>query len=156
MMQLCYASTRQENQKDLLEDLSDILVSARNFNQMHKIYGVLYYAEGRFFQCLEAEAQVLEKVYTKIASDPRHHNLIRFENRVIDQLHFSEWSMKYVNKHSSIGTLFKRFGLNAFLPHELRTEQIPVFLELLLRLQNSDPKPKLTQGYRIRGYKPYL
>jgi hypothetical protein len=102
------------------------------------------------------EAQVLEKVYTKIASDPRHHNLIRFENRMIDQLHFSEWSMKYVNKHSSIGTLFKRFGLNAFLPHELRTEQIPVFLELLLRLQNSDPKPKLTQGYRMRGYKPYL
>jgi hypothetical protein len=35
MMQLCYASTRQENQKDLLEDLSDILVSARNFNRYY-------------------------------------------------------------------------------------------------------------------------
>ncbi|RKG49463.1 BLUF domain-containing protein [Acinetobacter cumulans] len=156
MMQLCYASTRQENQKDLLEDLSDILVSARNFNQAHEIYGVLYYAEGRFFQCLEAEAEILEKVYAKIASDPRHTNLIRFENRVIDRLHFSEWSMKYVNKHSSIGTLFKRFGLNAFLPHELKTEQIPVFLELLLRLQNSEPKLKRMQGYRTRGYKPYF
>ncbi len=156
MMQLCYASTRQESQNDLLEDLSDILVSARNFNQAHEIYGVLYYAEGSFFQCLEAEAEVLEKVYAKIARDPRHSNLIRFENRVIDQLHFSEWSMKYVNKHSSIGTLFKRFGLDAFLPHQLQTEQIPVFLELLLRLQNSDPKPKRTQGYRTRGYQPYL
>ena len=122
MMQLCYASTRQENQKDLLEDLSDILVSARNFNQAHAIYGVLYYAEGRFFQCLEAEAEILEKVYAKIASDPRHTNLIRFEN----------------------------------LPHELKTEQIPVFLELLLRLQNSEPKLKRMQGYRTRGYKPYL
>lgn len=156
MLQLCYASTRQEHQYDLLEDLSNILVSARNFNQAHGIYGVLYYAEGSFFQCLEGKEEALEAVYAKIAKDPRHNNLLRFENRRIERIHFSDWSMKYVNKHSSIGSLFHKFGLEAFLPHQLQQEQVPVFLDLLRRLDNSDPKPKHAQGYRTRGYKPYF
>ena len=154
MIQLCYASQRQELQHDLLQDLSDILGTARSFNQANDIHGVLYYAEGYFFQCLEGEAELLEKLYSKISRDPRHHLLQRFESTSIDQVHFKNWSMKYVNKHSAIANLFAKFGLKIFLPHQLNATQIPVFLEMLHKLENDTPRQQV--GYRNRGYQNFF
>ncbi|SSV71479.1 Sensors of blue-light using FAD family protein [Acinetobacter nosocomialis] len=52
-VRLCYASQRNENNEDLLQDLRDILTEARDFNDLNEICGVLYYADNAFFQCLE-------------------------------------------------------------------------------------------------------
>ncbi|RKG30234.1 BLUF domain-containing protein [Acinetobacter tianfuensis] len=154
MMRLCYASIRQELHNDLLQDLSDILAAARNFNQLNGIHGVLYYAEDYFFQCLEGDAELLEKLYAKIERDPRHHQLLRFANICIEQQYFKHWSMKYVNRHSAVSNLFTKFGLKSFLPHQLTEDQIPVLLEMLHKLENDSLRNQA--GYKNRGYQNFF
>lgn len=159
LIQLCYASRRVEHQNDLLQDLSDILAQARSFNEAHQIYGVLYYAEGIYFQCLEGEQAQLEALFASIRKDPRHTEIHRFQDHMIDQVHFSRWSMKYVNQHGKVRQFFDKQGLNAFLPHELNAVSIQSFLELLLKLNDADEKDQKVQvkkGLNHRGYQNFF
>ncbi|WP_180103152.1 BLUF domain-containing protein [Acinetobacter sp. YH12126] len=156
MIQLCYASTRVEQQFDLIQDLSDILVRARSFNTEKNIFGVLYYAEGRFFQCLQGEQAALEQLFQHIMQDTRHRDIVRYPDQTIDQIDFSKWSMKYVNRHSEIASLFQRFGHSSFQPDVLNLEQIQAFLTTLLRLENVEQPVKLDLGYKNRGYQHYF
>ncbi|WP_228139517.1 BLUF domain-containing protein, partial [Acinetobacter baumannii] len=66
-VRLCYASQRNEKNEDLLQDLRDILTEARDFNDLNGICGVLYYADNAFFQCLEGEQEVVERLFEKMA-----------------------------------------------------------------------------------------
>lgn len=136
LIRLCYASTRVERETNLLEDLSDILSTARQFNQEHQIYGVLYYAEGTFFQCLEGHKTVLEALYERILNDPRHEKVQRFSDQSLEQLCFSKWSMKYVNDFTKISRFFAKLGLDKFQPNQLDERQIQDFVSLLLKIKN--------------------
>ena len=55
MRQICYASTSTSDHVQLLQDVRDILSEARDFNALHNISGVLYYADQHYFQCLEGK-----------------------------------------------------------------------------------------------------
>ena len=156
MLQLCYASERIESEQELLQDLSDILSVARKFNKEHQIHGVLYYSHGKFFQCLEGESEVIENLFDRICRDSRHHQLLRFKDGSVKRPHFSEWSMKYVHKHSEISSLFSCLGLDQFEPHALQQEQMGGFLELLYRLDENQVNLASPQGYKQRGYIPYF
>ena len=152
-IRLCYASTRIEGDHDLLDDLSDILAKARSFNEAHHIYGVLYYAQGVYFQCLEGEPEHVEALFLKIAQDPRHHQIYRFPDSNIDSIHFVEWSMKYVNQHGKVRKFFASRGLSQFLPHALGLEHLDDFLELLLKIHSTDQlKETRKKGLNHRGY----
>lgn len=155
-IQLCYVSSRIEAENDLLQDLSDILATARSFNQAHDIYGVLYYAEGIYFQCLEGEKDQLEALFSQISQDPRHHQIQRFPNHAVEQIHFKKWSMKYVNQHGKITSLFKKMGLEKFQPHQLNAEQMNQFLDLLLKMEETEHGTKARVGIKNRGYQNYF
>ena len=136
-IQLCYASQyAPHEQSDLLQDLNDIFLTARQFNNQHHIHGVLYYAQGQFFQCLEGEQSILEELFEKIAQDPRHTQIIRFANQPIQRVHFMKWSMKYVKTHSKILNFFKQLGLDSFQPSALNDVQRVKFLNLLYKAKN--------------------
>lgn len=157
MFQLCYASQRVDTGNDLLQDLSDILATARQFNEQASIVGALYYAEGRFFQCLEGEKEILERLFERIQQDKRHSDIYRFSDREVKQAHFSEWSMKYVHKHSEIASLFQRNGFDQFRPDHLNEQQLQEFLNILFRVEENQAglmSPKA--GYKQRGYVPYF
>ena len=156
LIQLCYASRRVERDYDLLQDLSDILAQARSFNEAHQIYGVLYYAEGVYFQCLEGEKSALESLFANIAKDPRHTDIHRFKDHMIDQIHFSQWSMKYVNQHGKVRQFFEKQGLSGFLPHQLDETGIHDFLKLLLKMQQADEKSHPKKGLNHRGYQNFF
>ena len=53
ILQLCYASERIESEQELLQDLSDILATARKFNLQQQIHGVLYYSMASFSSALK-------------------------------------------------------------------------------------------------------
>ncbi|MFV5405743.1 BLUF domain-containing protein [Acinetobacter sp. SFA] len=156
MLQLCYASERIESEQELLQELSDILATARNFNQQHQIHGVLYYSHGKFFQCLEGQTEIVESLFLRISRDARHHNVLRFEDAFVEQSHFSEWSMKYVHKHSEISSLFSRLGFKQFEPHALQQSGISEFLKVLYRLEENQASLASPKGYKQRGYVPYF
>ncbi len=142
LLQLCYASCRVELEQNLVQDLSDILEKSCSFNHLHDIYGVLYYAEGIYFQCLEGEQSAVEALFQTIAQDRRHHQIHRFPDRMIENIHFKKWSMKYVQQHSRISKFFNELGFKQFSPQQLNPQQLADLLALLLILQKTQHKAR--------------
>lgn len=155
-LQLCYASRRTEFQNDLLQDLSEILATARAFNYSQNIYGVLYYAEGIYFQCLEGEPEIVKSLFDNICKDSRHHDIHRFPDREIEKIHFSQWSMKYVNQHGKVAKFFEKRGFDHFVPHDLDAENVVNLIDLLFKLQDSDEHAKNKMGLNNRGYQNFF
>ena len=156
LIQLCYASRRVEREHDLVRDLSDILEKSSAFNHIHDIHGVLYYAEGIYFQCLEGEQTAVEALFQTITQDLRHHQIHRFADRRIEHFQFKKWSMKYVNQHGKISRLFKAIGLEKFQPHQLHAEQMSKFLRLLLKMEEARHEVQPRTGLTKRGYQNYF
>lgn len=137
LIQLCYASHRVEREHDLVRDLSDILEKSCSFNHLHDIHGVLYYAEGIYFQCLEGEQHAVETLFQTISRDRRHQQIHRFPDRQIEQFQFKKWSMKYVQQHSKIRKFFNQLQMKQFLPQQLSPAQLGDFLQVLLKIQKT-------------------
>ena len=79
MRQICYASTSTLDHVQLLQDVRDILKEARDFNALHNISGILYYADQHYFQCLEGDEAALELLMSKLLKDPRHKDMVVFQ-----------------------------------------------------------------------------
>ena len=131
MKQICYVSHTTSVQPQLLQDLRNILSEAQDFNYRHHITGVLYYADGHFFQCLEGESEILNLLIEKLKKDPRHHAYQFFEIKDIQHSSFSGWSMKYVGRNSQIQRYFTGLGLTQFDPEQLNQMQMDQLLQLL-------------------------
>lgn len=77
--------------------VAEIVKTARSFNKMHDITGMLVFDGHRFFQYLEGPKRPVLDLLTAIADDPRHveftlqHHGERAEERM-----FRNWSMAYV------------------------------------------------------------
>ena len=156
MLQLCYASTRNESEHDLLTDLSDILATSRLFNYQHMIFGVLYYAQGHFFQCLQGEDAIVNELFTRIERDSRHREVFRFDDQWIEHPNYTKWSMKYVHKHGLISSFFKRMGHLTFQPHAIEQHQLVEFIHLLHEVDENHTVLATPQGYKHRGFIPYF
>lgn len=131
MIQLCYTSESTSPTDHLLNDLRAILNEARNFNFFHDLTGVLYYADGRFFQCLEGNSISLSMLIEKIKKDHRHKNFKLFDFYEVEERSFAEWSMKYVPRHGVIQKFMNREGFSSFRPEYLTTIQAKQLIELL-------------------------
>jgi hypothetical protein len=153
-IRLCYASTRQGLESDLIEDLSEILTTARNFNADHQIFGVLYYANRYYFQCLEGEQYLIEELFERIKNDHRHTMVIHLGSSQIVDLGFKKWSMKYVQKSSGIDHFFRDLGYAAFYPASLDPNNLSAFIDLLIAENSAKVKKKV--GLKYRGVNPYL
>ncbi|MCU4597214.1 blue light sensor protein [Acinetobacter radioresistens] len=157
LIQLCYASERVEHlNSDLLEDLSNILTKSNLFNQEQQIFGVLYYANGFFFQCLEGEKSQVEALFVKIQDDKRHHKIKLYRTVIIDEINFKSWSMKYVEKNTCIERFFHKRGKKNFQPLELLQEDIASLLEVLIDSIESELPKRTRQGLKYRGVNRFL
>lgn len=136
--QLCYVSYAKSVQPQLLEDLREILSEARNFNHEHDVHGVLYFADGQFFQCLEGDERIIVSLVEKLKKDQRHHQCKFFDLKVIEQPLFSDWSMKYVSRHSEIQKFFAEQGFEKFDPIQLTQKQMDQLLLLLKKLKSKE------------------
>ncbi|MFW1953299.1 BLUF domain-containing protein [Acinetobacter beijerinckii] len=155
-IRLCYSSQRNDEGDDLLQDLRDILTEARDFNTRHQIYGVLYYADNAFFQCLEGEKNAVERIFEKIIADSRHHSVKHISSYVIEQFSFKKWSMKYVQRETNIEYFFLQLGENNFNPSCLNEQSLTPFLqELLIAEQSKIPVGLKKVGMLKRGVNPF-
>ncbi|TCB34944.1 BLUF domain-containing protein [Acinetobacter sp. ANC 4910] len=135
MYQLCYASQAKLPSETRLQDLRDILSEARDFNVKLKIKGVLCYADGCFFQCLEGEQDSVLSLLNKIKKDQRHYDLsILSQQQIQTDFHFPDWSMKYIGKHSDIHHFFAQLGSSKFNPVLLQQASLQNFLQLLYHI----------------------
>ncbi|WP_407303412.1 BLUF domain-containing protein [Acinetobacter sp.] len=134
---MCYASKKTSNDETILKDLRDILSEARDFNTQYQIHGVLYYADGYFFQCLEGEEKHIRMLLEKLEKDSRHHAIVLLKACAVKEGNFYNWSMKYVARNSGIQNYFKSLGYHCFTPTELNEESLEVFLSFLYNVQHS-------------------
>ena len=134
LIRLIYASesTNPANQDYgcIQVDVGRILMQSRKNNPHQQIGGVLYFNNNYFFQCLEGRQDVVNKLYNKIAEDPRHKNVQSLSIKRINQRYFTNWSMKYVALEENVTRLLKSYGYDSFTPYEFDDE----FVDRLLRL----------------------
>ena len=141
MYQFCYASKSTSSKVDLLEDLTNILKEARDFNHRYQVTGVLYFADGYFFQCLEGECLTLKSLLLeRLSKDPRHHDIKLFETKEIEYPSFPDWSMKYISKRSQIQQFCQDMGFNDFNPFAFQQSHVDALLMQLCIEQDEEQK----------------
>ncbi len=93
--QLVYIS--QAVRKMSVEDLHEILRTAKDNNGNIDVTGSLFYNGGWFLQVLEGPLATLNALYKKIEKDPRHKNSRILYNEPAKFRTFTRWSMNMTN-----------------------------------------------------------
>lgn len=95
LVRLMYAS-RAASAVDQ-EELLAILRQSKSSNPEHGITGVLCFSEGIFLQVLEGGRSAVNRLYNRIAADPRHSQVELLSYEEIGERRFAGWSMGQVN-----------------------------------------------------------
>ncbi|MDO9214092.1 MAG: BLUF domain-containing protein [Methylococcales bacterium] len=90
---LVYVSIANQEMSD--KHLEAMLKKARPKNEKAAITGMLLYRDGFFIQALEGELETIENLYTTIAKDERHRDVILVYKNSIQQRRFSDWTMGF-------------------------------------------------------------
>ena len=77
--------------------LAAILRSSRAHNAKAGVTGVLCCSEGIFMQSLEGGRGAVSALFHKIASDPRHSEVVLLSYEEISERRFTGWAMGQVN-----------------------------------------------------------
>lgn len=77
------------------DELVEILKKARVNNQKLGITGMLLYRDGFFIQCLEGDEDAVKALYTGIAKDNRHENVLLVYEAEIEKRAFTDWRMGF-------------------------------------------------------------
>ena len=93
MYQIIYYSTAS---LDVTKDnITEILLKSRRFNEKNAITGCLLYHDGIFLQILEGEEKTVKALYSKIEKDERHANAKLLVVEKTEERTFNSWSMAY-------------------------------------------------------------
>ena len=93
MYQIIYYSTAS---LDVTKDnITEILLKSRRFNEKNAITGCLLYHDGIFLQILEGEEKTVKALYSKIEKDERHANAKLLVGEKTEERTFNSWSMAY-------------------------------------------------------------
>ncbi len=139
-----------------------ILQQSRTNNPRLGLGGVLYYGEGCFFQCLEGERAVVEKLLTKLKGDDRHKDFKVVLQRNITERQFTDWSMKYIPTNATVKGLLARSGYDRFDPYQFDQKTIEELLSTFreLRSQADQRAPSAPSQPTVRanesGSAPYI
>ena len=95
LVRLMYASRAlpSVNQEELLA----IVRKSKANNPAVGVTGVLCFSEGIFLQALEGGRSAVNKLYNRIASDPRHTDVQLLCYEEVGERRFAGWSMGQVN-----------------------------------------------------------
>lgn len=76
--------------------VSDIIKTARSFNAIHGLTGILIFDGQHFLQYLEGPQMPLQDLMVRIAQDPRHVNFtLQHYGSLAGERGFRNWSMGY-------------------------------------------------------------
>ena len=77
--------------------VNDILAAARVENTARGVTGILCHSGDNFIQVLEGGRRQVSTLYNKIATDPRHTEVVLLHYEEITERRFAEWTMGQVN-----------------------------------------------------------
>jgi hypothetical protein len=105
------------------------LEQVRVANERKHLTGMRAFDSNCFLQMLEGDREPLNRLFARIANDPRHKRVVLLEVAAVDERYFGRWSMAFAPADAAHGRLYLRFGIQPRLdPHALTA---PAALALL-------------------------
>lgn len=112
-----------------LQDIQNILTTARGNNSDQDICGMLCYESNWFLQALEGDRETVNELFLEIADDVRHEDVVIISYSYIDECIFPNWHMGYAANSGAVTDMLKSFGLDRFEPEKLTPDQALEFLQ---------------------------
>ena len=97
------------------EVLAAILRQSKANNPAHGITGVLCCSDDAYLQVLEGGRTAVNRLYNRIAADPRHSDVTLLSYEEIDERMFAGWSMGQVNMSRLNTALVLKYSESAAL-----------------------------------------
>ena len=94
LVRLMYASRAVDADA---ETIAAIVKQSKAHNGAAGITGLLCFSDGIFLQVLEGGRSAVSAIYNRIASDPRHRDVVLLHYAEIAERRFSGWAMGQVN-----------------------------------------------------------
>ncbi|HEX8512080.1 MAG TPA: BLUF domain-containing protein [Allosphingosinicella sp.] len=85
------------------EDLAAIHQTARHFNALDGISGLLLFDGSRFLQIVEGSEEAIENLVERLRMDPRHSAFEVRDERHVERRSFPDWSMELVRVSADCG-----------------------------------------------------
>ncbi|MEA1049867.1 BLUF domain-containing protein [Lamprobacter modestohalophilus] len=122
------------------EELSDILEVSRRNNVKDSITGVLLFNSNFFLQCLEGSREVVNRLYSRICCDKRHHNVQIVAYSEVSKRQFADWDMAYLPWTETTRKIIAQYSIGAeFNPYQMSAQSAIELLDDLGRiLQKGD------------------
>ena len=113
LVRLMYVSRASDsvNQNELVA----ILKKSKANNVGTGITGVLCFSAGIFLQVLEGGRSQVSALYNKIATDPRHHDVVLLSLEEVGERSFAGWSMGRANLARLNPSLVMKYSETALL-----------------------------------------
>lgn len=120
LTRLVYASRSTEKSAGgLAESVRTIMAQSIHNNRMADITGFLVCGGDRFLQLLEGPAGEIERVFGRIAQDPRHADVTVIDKVLAERRMFRDWNMGQHQVTAADQTLLAQAGLATFTPDVL-------------------------------------
>jgi hypothetical protein len=97
------------------EELVTILRQSKANNPVSGVTGVLCFSGGIFLQVLEGGRSAVNRLYNRIAADPRHTDVELLLYEEIGERRFASWSMGQVNMSRLNPSLLLKYSATATL-----------------------------------------
>lgn len=142
LIRLTYASVARPGLD--YDELTSILRQATIRNDELGITGILCYSGNAFLQAIEGRRSEVNRLYLRIAQDPRHSSCELLSCSEIDARDFADWSMKLVSWEGTLTAqrraLLLRHARTASLePWTMTARQAQGFLLALAELERKQP-----------------
>ncbi len=134
MVRLIYVSTMTEACDT--DALQSILAESRRKNNVAGITGALCYDPRFFLQWLEGPRETVNELYTTIARDPRHKDVVLLEYDDVAERVFGEWSMAFISTSMLDKATLDKYSFSVkFSPYNLGAEMARAFMLDILELK---------------------
>jgi len=121
-----------------LQDIQNILSTARHNNAELEICGMLCYESNWFIQALEGDRDEVNELYLEIADDPRHDNIVIISYDYVDSCIFPNWHMGYASNSGLVNQMLTQFGMETLDPEQLTAAQALEFLTTMSSQQDQE------------------
>lgn len=113
LTQLIYCSAASD--PDIPEsELIELMHRSRENNAKNGVTGILLFHRGSFFQIVEGERDVVERLYDVISDDPRHCRITKILVEDVGSRDFPDWTMGFPHTNITEAEIENIPGMNHF------------------------------------------
>jgi Sensors of blue-light using FAD len=140
LLRLTYFSDRSPDCPP--SEVAEIVAAAAAANRRRQITGMMVADATVFVQTLEGHRNAVTALFTRIARDPRHCNVVLVESVEIARRSYPEWGMVAVDDPQAVDAAWGLLGGDAMrAPWSMSAAALDAFLFAAARVSKFDTSP---------------